>query len=50
MKWKPETTVRRALVGLEPPIFVHFIPTRARVAPKKPRHTAAIIRPRHTWM
>lgn len=50
MKWKPEEKVRRALVVWEPPIFVHFIPSRARAAPKKPRHTAAIIRPRHTWM
>lgn len=50
MKWKPERTVRRALVVSEPPIFVHFIPTKARIAPKKPRHTAAIIRPRHTWI
>lgn len=34
----------------EPPILVHFIPIRARVAPKNPRHTDAIIRPRHTWI
>lgn len=50
MKWKPERTVRRALVVSEPPIFVHFIPTKARMAPKKPRHTEAIIRPLHTWI
>lgn len=50
MKWKPDRTVSRALMVSEPPIFVHFMPTRARTAPKKPRHTAAIIRPRHTWI
>lgn len=50
MKWKPERTVRRALVVSEPPIFVHFIPTKERMAPKKPRHTEAIIRPLHTWI
>lgn len=50
IKWNPERTVRRALVVSEPPILVHFIPTKARIAPKKPRHTAAIMRPRQTWM
>ena len=48
MKWKPDRTVRRDLVVSEPPILVHFIPTKARMAPKKPRHTDAIISPRHT--
>lgn len=50
MKWKPERTVRRALVVSEPPILVHFMPIKARMAPKKPRHTEVIIRPRHTWI
>lgn len=50
IKLKPDRTVRRALVVSEPPIFVHFIPSKAKAAPKKPRQTAAIIKPRQTWI
>lgn len=50
MYWKPERTVRRALVTSEPPSFVHLIPIKARMAPKNPRQTEEIIRPRHTWI
>ena len=50
MKWKPAKQAIRAFVVSDPPILVHFIPTKARMAPKKPKQTAAIIKPRHTCM
>ena len=50
MKLNPARQTILALVLSEPPILVHFMPTRAKTAPKKPRQTAEIIRPLHTWM
>ena len=39
-----------ALALSEPPTLVHFIPKRAKMEPKKPRLTAAIISPLQAWM
>lgn len=39
-----------ALALSEPPTLVHFIPKSAKMEPKKPRLTAAIISPRQAWM
>ncbi|KAG7261091.1 hypothetical protein CRUP_024784, partial [Coryphaenoides rupestris] len=50
MKWNPARAASRALVASEPPTRVHRMPTRASTAPRKPRHTEAIISPRHSWI
>ena len=39
-----------ALAWSEPPTLVHFIPKSAKMEPKNPRLTAAIISPLHAWM
>lgn len=47
------TPAKQAILALalsEPPTLVHFIPKSAKMEPKKPRLTAAIISPLHAWM
>lgn len=43
MKCTPAKQAILALFLSDPPIFVHFIPTRANIEPKKPRMTAEIM-------
>lgn len=50
MNFTPAQQAILALFLSDPPILVHFIPTRANIVPKNPRQMAAIISPLQAWM